>query len=95
MPAQAVDRVVNRKPRDAVARLGGASDWKGGANDIQAPVLEELAAAGVVEPVARTHLGAFRSTRWLVRPPEVGFEITSRGSRPSSTAVNPTPPPPA
>ena len=57
-----LDRAVSRKPKDAVARIGGASDWKGGAKDIQASVLQELTAAGVVEPVTHIHLGVFKSS---------------------------------
>ena len=76
--AQARDRAVGHKPKDAVARIGGGSDFKGRANDIQEAVLEELAAAGVVEPVEHTRLGVFRSTRWLLRRPEVASDITTR-----------------
>ncbi len=76
--AQARDRAVNRKPKDAVARIGGASDFKGRANDIQESVLQELTAAGVVEPVEHTHVGVFRSTRWVVRRPQVASDITTR-----------------
>ena len=65
-------------PKDAVARIGGASDWKGRANDIQESVLEELAAAGVLERVEHAHLGVFTSTRWLVRRPEVSSDIQAR-----------------
>ena len=67
-----------RKPKDAVARIGGASDWRGRAKDIQESVIQELAAAGVVEPVTATHLGVFKSTGWLVRRPEVESDITTR-----------------
>jgi Golgi phosphoprotein 3 (GPP34) len=76
--AQTRDRAVNRKPKDAVARIGGASDFKGRANDIQESVLHELAAAGVVEPVDHTYLGVFRSTRWIMRRPEIESDITTR-----------------
>lgn len=75
---QARDRAVDHKPKDAVARIGGGSDWKGRADDIQESVLEELADAGVVEPVEHTHLGVFRSTRWIMRRPEVESEVTAR-----------------
>ena len=61
-----------------MARIGGASDFKGRADDIQESVLDELAAAGVVERVEHTKLGVFRSTRWLVRRPEVESDITAR-----------------
>ena len=76
--AQARDRAVNRKPKDAVARIGGASDFKGRANDIQESVLQELTAAGVIEPIEHNHLGVFRSTRWIVRQPDVASDITTR-----------------
>jgi hypothetical protein len=75
---QARERAVGRKPKDAVARIGGASDWKGRANDIQDSMLEELVVAGVLERVERTHLGVFRSTRWLVRRPEARSAIQAR-----------------
>ena len=88
--AQARDRAVNRKPKDAVARIGGAPDFKGRANDIQESVLQELTAAGVVEPVEHTHLGVFRSTRWIVRRPQVASDITT-GSLPPWTVPSPTP----
>lgn len=76
--AQALDRAVGRKPKDAVARIGGASDWRGRAKDIQESVIQELDAAGVVEPVTATHLGVFKSAGWLVRRPEVESDITTR-----------------
>ena len=52
---QARDRAVGHNPKNAVARIGGASDGKGRAHDIQESVREELAAAGVVERVGHTH----------------------------------------
>ena len=75
---QALERAVDRRPKDAVARIGGASDWKGRADDIQDSVLRELAAAGVVEPVEHVRLGVWRSTRWVERRPEVESEIRTR-----------------
>ena len=76
--AQANDRVVGHKPKEAVARLGGASDWKHRADDILEAVLQELAALGIVEPVERTTLGVLRSTRWVMRRSEVEAEIKTR-----------------
>lgn len=76
--ARARDRVVGHAPKDAVARLGGASDWKGRAEEIQDAVLHDLAGAGVVEPVAHTTWGVARSTRWVLRRPDVEAAITAR-----------------
>lgn len=78
MLAQARERAANHTPKDAVARIGGASDWKGRADDLQESVLRELADAGVVEPVAHTRFGVLRSTRWVVRRPDVISGITQR-----------------
>ncbi|HET7800608.1 MAG TPA: GPP34 family phosphoprotein [Humibacillus xanthopallidus] len=84
------ERAVGRTPKEAVARIGGASDWRGRAKDIQESVLEELATAGVLERVEHGHLGVFRSTRWLVRRPEVRSAIVTRiataldGARPDA-----------
>lgn len=75
---QARDRVVGHKPKDAVARLGGASDWKHRADDIEEAVLQELAAAGILEQVEHTTFGVARSTRWVQRRPEVEAEIRTR-----------------
>jgi hypothetical protein len=75
---QAWERAVGHTPKDAVARIGGASDWRGRAKDIEESVLEELATAGVLERVEHAHLGVFRSTRWLVRRPEVRSDIQAR-----------------
>jgi hypothetical protein len=76
--AQARDRVIGHKPKDAVARLGGASDWKGRADEIRDAVLQDLAGAGIVEPVEHTTLGVVRSTRWVLRRPEVEAAIRGR-----------------
>lgn len=84
------ERAVGRTPKDAVARIGGASDWRGRAKDIEESVLEELATAGVLERVEHAHLGVFRSTRWLVRRPEVRSDTVTRiatvldGARPDA-----------
>jgi hypothetical protein len=75
---EARDRAVAQKPKDAVARIGGASDWKGRADDLQEAVLAELAEAGVLERVERTHVGLFTSKRWVLLRPEVEAEITRR-----------------
>jgi hypothetical protein len=75
---EARDRAVDQKPKDAVARIGGASDWKGRADDLQEAVLAELVDAGVLERVERTRLGVFTSKRWVLLRPEVEAEITSR-----------------
>jgi hypothetical protein len=75
---QARDRAVGQTPKDAVARIGGASDWKGRANDIQECVLEELAAAGVLERFQHRQLRVFTSTSWPVRRPEVRSDIQAR-----------------
>jgi hypothetical protein len=75
---EARDRAVAQKPKDAVARIGGASDWKGRADDLQEAVLAELADAGVLERVERTHVGLFTSKRWVLLRPEVEAEITRR-----------------
>jgi hypothetical protein len=61
-----------------MARIGGASDWRGRPNDIQDSVLEEMAAAGVLERVEHAHLGVLRWRRWHVRRPEVRSDIVSR-----------------
>lgn len=78
MLEEARERAEGHTPTDAVARIGGASDWRGRANDIQESVLEELAAAGVLERVEHAHLGVLRWTRWLVRRPEVRSDIVTR-----------------
>jgi hypothetical protein len=75
---EARDRAVAQKPKDAVARIGGASDWKGRSDDLQEAVLAELADAGVLERVERTHVGLFTSKRWVLLRPEVEAEITRR-----------------
>jgi hypothetical protein len=75
---QARDRAVGQTPKDAVARIGGASDWKGRATDIQESVLEELVAAGVLDRFQHRHLGVFTSTSWPVRRPKVRSDIQAR-----------------
>jgi hypothetical protein len=75
---QVRDRAVGHTPKDAVARIGGASDWKGRANDIQDSVLEELVAAGVLDRLQHRHLGVFTSTSWPIRRPEVRSDIQAR-----------------
>lgn len=76
--AEARDRAIDQKPKDAVARIGGASDWKGRADDLQDAVLAELADSGVLERVERTRLGLFTSKRWQLLRPEVEAEVTRR-----------------
>ncbi|WP_404391809.1 GPP34 family phosphoprotein [Humibacillus xanthopallidus] len=75
---QAKERAVGHTPKDAVARIGGASDWKGRAKDIQESVLNELAAAGVLDRFQHRHLGLFTSTSWPLRRPEVRSDIQAR-----------------
>ncbi|WP_404387403.1 GPP34 family phosphoprotein [Humibacillus xanthopallidus] len=75
---QAKERAVGHTPKDAVARIGGASDWKGRAKDIQESVLDELAAAGVLDRFQHRHLGLFTSTSWPLRRPEVRSDIQAR-----------------
>jgi hypothetical protein len=76
--AEALERAAGQKPKGAVARIGGASDWKHRAGDIQEAGLAELVEAGIVELTEGRTLGVFPTRRWVLRRPEVEREITDR-----------------
>lgn len=75
---EARERALDHTPKQAVARIGGGSDFRGRADTIQESVLAELAELGVIERVRHTRLGIFGSTRWMLRRPEVESAVRNR-----------------
>lgn len=62
----ALQRADGRKPKDAVARIGGASTFKDRAGRLRADVLERLEAEGQVTRTQAKVLGLVARDRWLV-----------------------------
>lgn len=76
--AEVVDLVHDRKPKDAVARIGGASAWKDRAGGLKESVLAQLTAEGVLRHESGKVLGLFPTNAWPLARPEVEREVTDR-----------------
>ena len=76
--AEVLERANGQRPKNAVARIGGASDWRNRANGIQDATLEELEDSGIVEVVEHRTLGLVPTRRWVLRRPEVESAIVAR-----------------
>lgn len=62
---EAVERATDRSPKDAVARIGGASSYRDRAGAIEKATWEGLAAGGSARPEEHKVMGLFPTTRWI------------------------------
>lgn len=76
--AEVADLSHDRKPRDAVARIGGVSAWKDRAGGLQQAFLDDLVREGVLTHVQGRALGLFPTNAWPLARPEVEREILDR-----------------
>ncbi|NYG08597.1 hypothetical protein BJ986_003084 [Phycicoccus badiiscoriae] len=76
--AEVAELAHNRKPKDAVGRIGGMSAWKDRAGGLKDAVLGDLAAEGVLTHRQGKVLGVFPTHAWLLARPEVEREIRDR-----------------
>ena len=68
----------DRKPKDAVGRIGGVSAWKDRAGSLKDAVLSDLAAQGVLSREQGKVLGLFPRTSWPLADPAVEREVLGR-----------------
>jgi hypothetical protein len=76
--AEVAELSHNRKPRDAVGRVGGMSAWKDRAGDLKDAVLDDLVAEGVLTHERGKVLGLFATHAWPLARPEVEREVLDR-----------------
>ncbi|SDO91247.1 Golgi phosphoprotein 3 (GPP34) [Pedococcus dokdonensis] len=76
--AQVVEMSHDRKPKDAVGRIGGASAWRNRAGEIKDAVMGDLVAQGVVVRQEGKVLGLFPTTSWPLADPAVRQEVLER-----------------
>ncbi len=76
--AEVADLSHNRKPKDAVGRIGGMSAWKDRAGGLKDAVLDDLAREGVLTHEQGHVLGLFPTNAWPLARPEVEREILDR-----------------
>jgi hypothetical protein len=76
--AEVADIVHDRKPKDAVGRIGGASAWKNRAGTLKDAVLTDLAAQGVLVREDGKVMGLFPTTHWPLADPAVQHEVLDR-----------------
>ena len=76
--AEVAELSHDRKPRDAVARIGGVSAWKDRAGGLQEATLDDLVREGVLTHVQGRALGLFPTHAWPLARPEVEREILDR-----------------
>lgn len=81
----------NRKPRDAVSRIGGMSAWKDRAGGLKDAVLDDLVAEGVLTHEHGKALGLFPTNAWPLVRPEVEREILDRVRSAVVTGTEPDP----
>lgn len=77
-PAYLVDalgRADGRRPKDAVARIGGGQTFRKRSDDIRDAVMADLARAGIVEAVEAR---VFAGPRWPTLRPEVRDAVRGR-----------------
>ncbi|GAA3224337.1 GOLPH3/VPS74 family protein [Actinocorallia longicatena] len=67
-----------RRPKDAVSRIGGASDWRNRAGNLKEALLEDLAEAGLLTRERSRILGLFPTTSWKPADPGVEAELLQR-----------------
>jgi hypothetical protein len=68
----------DRKPKDAVGRIGGVNAWKNRAGTLKEAVLSDLAAQGVLRREQGKVLGLFPTTTWPLADPTVESEVLGR-----------------
>ncbi len=76
--AEVAEQSHNRKPKDAVGRIGGMSAWRDRAGGFKDAVLEDLVAEGVLTHEQGKVLGLFTTNAWPLARPEVEREILDR-----------------
>ncbi|WP_377645316.1 GPP34 family phosphoprotein [Oryzobacter terrae] len=62
--AEVLERAVDRSPKDAVGRFGGASSWTDRAGRLRTDTWQRLEVAGYVRPETHKVLGVLPRTRW-------------------------------
>ncbi|WP_392544056.1 GPP34 family phosphoprotein [Oryzobacter telluris] len=62
--AEVLERAVDRSPKDAIGRFGGASSFTDRAGRLRTDTWQRLEVAGYVRPVTDKVLGLFPRTRW-------------------------------
>jgi hypothetical protein len=68
----------DRKPKDAVGRIGGANAWKDRAGSLKQAVLDDLVSQGVLGRRHDKLLGLFPTTSWPLTDPYVEGELLGR-----------------
>lgn len=63
---EVVRRADGQTPKNAIARIGGASSWTDRAGSLWDGITAQLCADGVIRRDERRMLGLFHSTRWPV-----------------------------
>lgn len=76
--AEVAEQSHDRKPKDAIGRIGGLNAWKDRAVGLKDAVLEELVSEGVLRHEHRKVLGLFPTNAWPLARPEVEREILDR-----------------
>lgn len=76
--AEVAELSHNRKPKDAVGRIGGAGAWKDRAGGLKDAVLADLVAEGVLRRTDGKVLGLFTTKSWPLARPEVERELVDR-----------------
>ena len=76
--AEVAERSHNRKPKEAVSRIGGASAWKDRAGSLKDAVLTDLVAEGVLVREEGKVLGLFPTTSWPLANAAVEREVMDR-----------------
>lgn len=76
--AEVAELAHNRKPKDAVGRIGGMGAWKDRAGGLKDAALSDLAAEGVLTHREGKVLGLFPTHAWPLARPEIEREIRDR-----------------
>lgn len=75
---ESLQRADGRSPKDAVARIGGASSMRDRAGELAAATWAGLERLEAVQRVEGKALGIFPTTRWVERNPELRARLTER-----------------
>lgn len=76
--AEILDLAHDRKPKDAIGRIGGASAWRNRASSLKDELLQRLAAEGVLREEKARVLGLFPTTSWKEQDGSVEREVRDR-----------------
>lgn len=83
---EVLDRAAGQRPKDAVARVGGAQSWKDRTTAIRDAAVADLTRREIVAPESRRVLGLIERDRWVVIDRAAHDEVLDRID---STLVHP------